>query len=543
VIGVLSNESECRSVREFFELFKTPWEFWRPDRTYDVLLATTADVPEPLNSGLLLIFSSRPHAVDEGFGILRSAEKQGDWVEWKGDRFPIYGNVAAFASPGAEFLDSTTKNEVVVTSSRRECTIARIGYDLFQEVEFLLRRGQPPENAAIPTLDLHVSLLRGMMISAGIGFIEIPPVPHGYDFTACLTHDVDFIGIKDHKLDHTMWGFLYRSLVGSVRRAFGGDISWGECIQCWKAAFSLPLVHLGLCEDFWLEFDRYLEIEKKFGSTFYFIPFKGVAGTKDSTAAPGRRAAKYDLAANGMYVRQLLEAGCEVGLHGLDAWNDEGKARAEAARVRQVTGSAPIGTRMHWLYWTEDSPKSLEKAGFGYDSTFGYNEAVGFRAGTTQPFRPLNAENLMELPLNIQDSAMFYSDRMKLSEDIALDRCRKVLQSAQTFGGSITVNWHTRSLSPERLWGEFYAKLLNEFQQHRVWWGKAQEVVAWFRKRRAVAFDSVEFGRNQVRVGLQGDASLEDSFTVRVYTPGDHAGTPIYTDLQWQGEKVLEASF
>ena len=84
---------------------------------------------------------------------------------------------------------------------------------------------------------------------------------------------------------------------------------------------------------------------------------------------------------------------------------------------------------MHWLYWKEASPKVLEDAGFTYDSTFGYNDAIGFRAGTTQPFCPLGAERLLELPLNIQDSAMFYSDRMMLSETEALNACREVIQS------------------------------------------------------------------------------------------------------------------
>ncbi len=41
---------------------------------------------------------------------------------------------------------------------------------------------------------------------------------------------------------------------------------------------------------------------------------------------------------------------------------------------------------MHWLYWAEKLAQALEKAGFEYDSTFGYNDAIGFRAGTTQAF-------------------------------------------------------------------------------------------------------------------------------------------------------------
>ena len=72
---------------------------------------------------------------------------------------------------------------------------------------------------------------------------------------------------------------------------------------------------------------------------------------------------------------------------------------------------------------------------------------------------------------------MFYSDRMKLSEEVALTLCKAVIQSCSMFGGALTINWHTRSLSPERLWGNFYAELLREVQKHRVWFGDASNMV------------------------------------------------------------------
>jgi len=38
VIGVVAKEAEHPVVREFFELFKTPWEFYDSNRDYDVVL-------------------------------------------------------------------------------------------------------------------------------------------------------------------------------------------------------------------------------------------------------------------------------------------------------------------------------------------------------------------------------------------------------------------------------------------------------------------------------------------------------------------------
>ena len=38
MIGVIAKSNDHAVVREFFELFKTPWEFHRNDRRYEVLI-------------------------------------------------------------------------------------------------------------------------------------------------------------------------------------------------------------------------------------------------------------------------------------------------------------------------------------------------------------------------------------------------------------------------------------------------------------------------------------------------------------------------
>ncbi len=103
-----------------------------------------------------------------------------------------------------------------------------------------------------------------------------------------------------------------------------------------------------------------------------------------------------------------MTAGCEVGLHGIDAWLDSSKGREELEEIRRLTGASEIGVRMHWLYYDQQSPVALEKAGAAYDSTIGYNETVGYRAGTTQAYKPLEATRLLELPLHVMDTALFY---------------------------------------------------------------------------------------------------------------------------------------
>jgi hypothetical protein len=547
VIGIISKNTEISAAREFFQLFKTPWESYVPGHRYDLAITTTGEIPADMNAGVIAIYGSKSFHLDHGIGARINGTQSGTWVGFEGDEFPVYGDVSTFDPQGRTLLRTRGQQNVAgFEASSGAPLFVRIGYDLFQEVAFLLSKGQPAKNAHVPTLEFHISLLRGILLNAGTPFVEILPVPSGYDFMTCLTHDVDFTGIREHKFDSTMWGFLYRALVGSFVNFFQSKVSWSKCWKNWKAALSLPLVHLGWKEDFWLEFDRFKEIEKGLGSTFFFIPFKNRPGHRGSQSAPQRRAAKYDLFQMKEQVLDLVKNDCEVGLHGIDAWEDPKKALVERGRISEITQQPEIGIRMHWLYFDENSPKVLEEAGFSYDSTFGYNDAVGFRGGTAQVHRLALAENLLELPLSMQDTALFYPDRMDLTEAQAMDACRRLMQQIARFGGVLTINWHTRSLSPERLWGDFYGRLLEEIKKHRVWFTTAQEAVNWFRARRELNFEQVSFTADGLRLKVSGVAAdAHRSFVLRVHhskfnRSADAANArPGFTDIPWKGEAEL----
>ena len=120
------------------------------------------------------------------------------------------------------------------------------------------RSGNRAEYAHISTLDIHIGLLRNWIVGEGISLLEIPPSPAGYSFAVCLTHDIDFVGIREHKLDHTMGGFLYRSTVGAVLNCLSSSVfRCAISLRRWVAA-SLPFVYLGWAGDFWIPFEWYL---------------------------------------------------------------------------------------------------------------------------------------------------------------------------------------------------------------------------------------------------------------------------------------------
>ena len=492
MIGVLANQAEVSVVREFFELFKTPWELYRHGRHYDVLLRSGDANLEGSPARLIINYATPERPSDNVLSSCYKPAKQSPRIlSYNGARLPLYCGCVTFDESGASpLIDLESMQPAVCETNRNGARLVSIGYNLFGEVGYLLKTGQPPSQAAIPALDLHISLLRDLIRSAGVSLTEIPPVPYGYRFLACLTHDVDHPFVRRHKFDRTMFGFLYRALIGSVIDAIRGRTRFSNLLRNWLAALKLPFVYLGLAQDFWSRFDRYVEIEDGRPSTFFVIPFRNTAGRTSDGIAPKIRAAAYGASDVVDQLRRLAAADCEIALHGIDAWLDDGKGSEELKAIQSITGTEDIGVRMHWLHFDEQSPVVLESAGASYDSTIGYNEAVGFRAGTTQVYKPLNATTLLELPLHIMDTALFYPAHLHLSPKDAEVRINRVIDTAVQYGGCVTVNWHDRSIAPERLWTETYVNLVNELSQKGAWFATAAQAVAWFRMRRSVMFDT-----------------------------------------------------
>jgi hypothetical protein len=537
MIGVVANPSDYAVVGEFFELFKTPWEFWKPEKSYDVVLCTTGEYPESFRAQLLLVYSGHRLALDPENVVEDQEGKRAKLLHYKEHEIPVYGNCITF-SPGDMILlaEGISGRPAVLRHKQEEegGEILRVGYDLFEEINFLLISGQPVEHAGAPTLDLHIAFLRDQICAAGIPLLEIPPIPQGYRFIACLTHDVDHPRIRRHRFDHTACGFLYRASIGSLLQVMMGRLSVRALAKNWAAVLKWPFVQIGLARDFWCNFDeRYRKIEDGLPSTYFVIPFAGKCGQGVGKLPTTRRAAGYGARDIEASLRNVRANGGEIGLHGIDAWLDSLAGLQELEEIRLLTSEGEIGVRIHWLCFNEQSPKKLEHAGASYDSTVGYRETVGYRAGTLQAYVPPGASSLMELPLHVMDTALFFPGYLGLTTQEADQVLAMLVNDAVRFGGCLTINWHDRSLAPERLWTESYSNLLDELRARGAWFATARQVVAWFRQRR-----SVEFGPASVAEGLPASSCIGDghgsrlpALSLRTYNSQDSSGAPGFADV------------
>jgi hypothetical protein len=322
--------------------------------------------------------------------------------------------------------------------------------------------------------------------------IEIPPIPWEYPYSVALTHDVDVMSVRERGLP---------SVGAAVWRALGkGKIS---------DAVALLLGKSGLGRDPWDLFGEWMALERNLGvrSTFFFIPFPNRPGI----AAPEIRASRYEV--NDNLLDNLRSGGWEIGVHGIDNWRDEERGLEERERI--AGNERPVGSRVHWLWFDEGSWARLDRAGYSYDSTFGYNHDVGFRAGTLQVYRPRSADYLLELPLHIQDAALFgtscyaQTDRgwdktpcLNLDEEQAMERCSDIFRFARIHGGVVTILWHYESIGASYNRREFYERLVRMGTDDGAWVTRAGDIVEWFRIRREAGFEYRKEG-SQVTITMK----------------------------------------
>ena len=160
----------------------------------------------------------------------------------------------------------------------------------------------------------------------------------------------------------------------------------------------------------------------------------------------------------------LHDQGVETGAHpSYNTFQSPDLLMEEVQVLRSVLGEKPMGGRQHYLRWCPDTWLHWEKCGLAYDSTVGYADRIGFRAGTCFPYRPWllheNREaNLIEIPLVVMDKTLM--EYMGLTAQESLEAVRKCVARCRVVGGVFTLLWHNSRLSKPK-YSALYANVLD----------------------------------------------------------------------------------
>ena len=279
----------------------------------------------------------------------------------------------------------------------------------------------------------------------------------GARFAVALTHDVD-----------SPWKWTRTGLKGAAARA-KSDLVHGRVrsgLRELRGLAGAPLHKASGTDPFW-SFDRILDDERRSGASSTFFLMAEHAHELDGPAAEQYERLRPRL------VETLQDAGAEVGLHGsYSAADDPARLSSEKKILEQLAGSVR-GQRYHFLRLDPHrNLAQLEAAGFAYDSSLGFSDALGFRAGIAHPFRPWDFDreaprDLLEVPLAAMDVTLSAERYLGLSTSEADERLRALLDWAAENGGGFAVLWHSEQYDSALLpgWDRLYKRLIEEVQQ------------------------------------------------------------------------------
>ncbi len=284
-----------------------------------------------------------------------------------------------------------------------------------------------------------------------------PPSYRGARFAVALTHDVD-----------VPWRWTRIGVRGAAARLKGHALARRvePALHEARGLARVPLHQLRGTDPNW----RFAEVAAEENahdarSTFFLMAGHG-------HRADGAAPEAYDRLRQQL-VETLLETGSEVGLHGSYlAAEDLDRLARERLLLAQLDGPL-IGHRYHYL--RVDPHRNLAPLagiGFRYDTTLGFPDALGFRAGIAHPFRPWDfardrPADLVEVPLAVMDATLAEERYAGLSAADAKPRVVSLLDWAAEHGGAFSILWHPERFDgpSARGWDRLYFELIEAVRE------------------------------------------------------------------------------
>jgi len=278
-------------------------------------------------------------------------------------------------------------------------------------------------------------------LGSGKPFVRKARWPEGVDFASAVTHDADRLTAP---LSHVM----------KVRKRFPISLII-------KRIFSVD-------DPYWnIEKMANLEAELNLTSSFYLLV--------------------HDYSLNGRrdYIKSIAAKGWDIGLHGSFGTHDSAERMQEDFNIfEKETGQKPKGIREHYLRF--DSSKTwqiMEELGFMYDTTWGFNQKPGFRAGVCVPYHPPSPDfeslNILELPLVLMDTSLW--GYMHLKEEEGLAEVERAISKVREHNGLFTLLWHQEAL--QMTGGRLYPRILKRLAGENCFVSNAEKIAEWWLSR------------------------------------------------------------
>ena len=162
--------------------------------------------------------------------------------------------------------------------------------------------------------------------------------------------------------------------------------------------------------------------------------------------------------------KELADKGNKIGLHGsYNSAAEEELFVKEKEILEDSIGLKVTKTRQHWLnYYERKTPYIHRRAGIEEDSTVGFNDISGFRAGIASLYAPYDHLKHAAFPFKIIPFAVMDSHLYDYADIVKHDTLEWLFESMKRIKRfHVSVDWHQRVVSGDYGWQEEYERILN----------------------------------------------------------------------------------
>ena len=356
----------------------------------------------------------------------------------------------------------------------------------FLKCEDSLNPEQEPQANPLPVLDERVAEIKGEIVNFCVNN-QLPGIfkslwPGGKNLAISITHDIDIT--RKYGLNALARDF-FNADFGALKDHYQ------------KSVFR---------ENIYWNFEELLKLyrEKNIIATMFFIckPWEKFHYRYNI------RKSKY---------RKLFEAvssdNHEIGLHtSRFAFDHPNRIRREKKKLEDVLGREVKGVRQHYLRLLY--PKAweyFETNNFLYDSSCGYNDSPGFRAGTSLPFQTFDFEreqhhNLYEIPFSLMDYP--WKERRDNGSDMK-DIFRKITEPIEKTSGFLNLIWHPHNIVEEEF-KELWQYLLTYVEKKDAYKTSLGNIIDWWEKRSGVQLRQFAYQSQSLDIRLNNQFSVKN---------------------------------
>lgn len=276
-----------------------------------------------------------------------------------------------------------------------------------------------------------------------------------------LTHDIDFLGMFNDSR-------FYKSLCGDIVKRKDPIIAVSKLMKMIK-------------KDDPYSVEKLIELNDKHKAkaTYFFM----------SDVQPFNTHGGYDAK---KYTEELMDLKSKIvknesshGIHYDSRYLVTDRMIADITKLSKIMGERIFCGRAHYLLFNiRKSFDIYESSGIKLDSTGGYADSIGFRFGTSYPFKPYNFKenreyDFIEVPLIVMDTTLKGENYMKLTPYEGLEIIKTMIDKTNEYKGVFTVLWHNTSFYSNgwNKWEFVYEEMLNYLNSINSKFLSANEII------------------------------------------------------------------